>query len=93
MRISKLSFETIVKVHNEIIRESGGEYGVLNPSALLFALDHISYNNSENKFYHNIFLLCRNIISQHPFIDGNKRTGLMIVEIILNDNNLRLKIT
>lgn len=93
MKISKLEFNIVVEVHNEIIETSGGDMGVLNPSSLEFALDHIEYNDSEDNFYHNLALLCRNIISQHPFVDGNKRTGLMIVEIILNDNRLKLKLT
>lgn len=38
-------------------------------------------------------LLFRNITSQHPFLDGNKRTGLMLIESLLEDNKLTLKLT
>lgn len=93
MKIRKIPIETIILIHDKIINTSGGDHGILNPSSLEFALDHIEYNNSDDNFFHNLALLCRNIISLHPFIDGNKRTGLMMTEIILDENNLRLKLT
>jgi len=86
----KLELSDIVKLHDEIINISGGDSGLQNSSNLLFALDHIKYNNKKIDFFRNISLLFRNITELHPFIDGNKRTGLMLIESILNDNNLIL---
>jgi prophage maintenance system killer protein len=37
--------------------------------------------------------LFRNITELHPFIDGNKRTGLILIETLLRDNNLYLDLT
>ena len=30
------------------------------------------------------------VVRNHPFIDGNKRTGLVVAETFLNDNGFRL---
>ena len=88
-----LELETIILVHNEVIRISGGDTGTQNTSGIEFALDHIKYNNTKKEFFHNLALLFRNITNQHPFVDGNKRTGLVIVESALEDNEMYLKLT
>ena len=35
--------------------------------------------------------MCRSVISNHPFVDGNKRTGIHITLIFLEINGIRLE--
>ena len=45
MEARNLSFEDIVKIHKEIIKESGGHLGVQNSSPIYYSLEHIINNN------------------------------------------------
>jgi len=93
MKIQKLKLEDIEELHNELIKVGGGDYGMQNTSSIDFALGHIKYNNTKSEFFYNLALLLRNITELHPFLDGNKRTGIAITEIILMANDLILKLT
>jgi death-on-curing protein len=81
MRSEPISEETILRIHAELITEHGGANGVRDENALLAALaspwsgfaDQELYPSTEEKASR----LCYEIITQHPFVDGNKRTGLM----------------
>jgi death-on-curing protein len=92
MKVLKLELIDIVEIHDELIKIGDGDYGLQNSSSIDYALSHIKYNNTKNEFFHNLALLLRNITELHPFLDGNKRTGIAIIEIILMDNKLKLKL-
>lgn len=87
MRSEPISEETILRIHDEQIEEHGGANGVRDENALLAALaspwsgfgNHELYPSTEEKASR----LCYEIITQHPFVDGNKRTGLMALLIVL----------
>ena len=83
-----ITFEEIIELHNSIIKNYGGDLGILNPSSLKFALNRIKYYANTDNFFHHLALLLRSITSDHPFVDGNKRTGLAVTIGILRDNNL-----
>ena len=89
----KISLDQITNFNKLIVEDTQDSFGVISNSSIEFALSQIKYNNTEKYFYRNLALLIRNIIGQHPFLDGNKRTGLFIIELILNSHNLKLKLT
>ena len=89
----KVSLNQIINFNKLIVKNTNDSFGVITTSPIEFALSQINYNNIEIYFYRNLALLIRNIIGQHPFLDGNKRTGLFVVELILNSHNLKLKLT
>lgn len=91
-KIINFTFENIVELHNDIIENSGGDQGVMNPSSLEFALDRIIYYSDETSLFEDVALLLRGITQDHPFVDGNKRTGLVVAQSILIQNGLILNL-
>ena len=89
-----LTREQILLTHSIIIDETGGAHG-LRDSAALFALVELPKQSAFGKeFYPTLFLkaavYARNIISAHPFIDGNKRTAMTTAGVFLENNGFRV---
>ncbi len=85
--------EDIVEIHDEIIDVFGGDRGVVSLSSLDFILEHVKHNKYDEDFFTLLSKILRAITIDHPFVDGNKRTGLVVVQSILQDNNLILNLS
>ncbi|MFQ6072561.1 MAG: type II toxin-antitoxin system death-on-curing family toxin [Methanosarcinales archaeon] len=84
--IRSISIEKIIETHDKIIEKLGGEKGVLNRGIIENAISRIRYpiySNLKNNIIYASAVLFQAIILEHPFIDGNKRTGLAVVEDLL----------
>lgn len=87
--------EAVLALHERVIKKYGGSYGVRDNGLLEAALaqpwqtfDGIDlYPTIEEKAAR----LCFEIIMQHPFIDGNKRTGALLLGVLLRNNKLTFK--
>ncbi|MCH8520180.1 MAG: type II toxin-antitoxin system death-on-curing family toxin [Nanoarchaeota archaeon] len=88
MKVFNITFEKIVKLHDKIIVEFGGDSGVLNPSSLEFAIDRVQHYSHNTTIFEDVAILLRGITQDHPFVDGNKRTGLVVAQSVLEDNDL-----
>ena len=88
-----LTTEDIIEIHEEIIEEFGGEHGIVSKSSLEFIVVHSKNNKFEEDFFTLLTKILRAITIDHPFIDGNKRTGLVVIESILQENNLILNLS
>ena len=91
MRLS-LTAADIIEQHDTIIRELGGDHGMISSSSLYFIVDHASANPYSEKFFTLLAKILWAITVDHPFTDGNKRTGLVIVQAILKENNYILEL-
>ena len=69
-----------MRIHDKIISKSGGEKGLLNYGNLDFA---VSQMKTTEGLGHKAAVLLFGIIAKHPFVDGNKRTGLISAETFL----------
>ena len=80
--------DVVVAMHSEQIAEHGGSPGIRDAGLLSSALarpqNKVAYSNS------SVFDLAAayafGIISNHPFVDGNKRTGFLAVYVFLDLN-------
>lgn len=85
-----LTVKDLEMIHIQIIDASGGSLGVRDIGRLESAIASIEQDIFGKKLYPTIFeqaaVLCRGIILDHPFVDGNKRTGVMSALIYLNFN-------
>lgn len=77
-----------------IIDETGGSHGVRDYNAIL-SLENLPKQQAFGReLYPTIFLKAavyvRNIISSHPFVDGNKRTGMTAASVFLEENGLKV---
>ena len=91
-----LSVDDIIELHGDIIAQTGGEAGILNRGNLEFVVEfvrgQISSLGLDDPFQCTAYIV-RGIIGGHPFVDGNKRTGLEAADIFLNNNGFLFNVT
>ena len=89
-----MEYEQVLAIHDEIIRESGGEYGVLFESMLRNCLEKPLTELFGHVIYQDIFeqvaAMMHCIILSNAFVDGNKRTGLVVAKTLFEINGLLL---
>lgn len=87
-----IGLATVLAIHDEQLAEHGGESGVrdagLLESALARPRQRFAYGSATlaELAASLAYGLCRN----HPFIDGNKRTSLVVAELFLHVNAAEL---
>lgn len=78
------------QIHNVVIKNFGGSSGIRDLPALGSALSRPFQTFENNELYPEIFqkaaALLESIIVNHPFIDGNKRTGYVLTRLLLIAN-------
>jgi death on curing protein len=81
-----------IKVHDEIIKQSGGVLGILNLNLLESVIEHIQndlyYPEIEHKITHLFFSINKN----HSFQDGNKRASIALSAYFLEINNCSFRV-
>jgi death-on-curing protein len=92
--IKYLSIEEILRLHFQVIEDYGGSHGVRDegrihsitnaPKQIVFKVEQYPDLITKAAVY------LRNMISDHPFIDGNKRTAITSCGVFLQRNGGRL---
>lgn len=89
-----LTSNEIVPLHEKMILSTGGSYGVRDMGLLESAVFSASVIYAGHEPYKTIYeksaRLAYSIIKNHPFIDGNKRTGIFVMLITLDINSIKL---
>lgn len=90
-----IDLEVVHAIHDEQLAEHGGQAGVRDRGLLESALAR-----PQNQFAYGEHALPRlaaryafGISRNHPFLDGNKRTSLVIAELFLELNGFELTAT
>ena len=78
--MSGLTVEKIIEIHDEIIQHYDGAQGILAESTLHFMVFRV---NQMKDIFRRAATILHAIGSQHPFVDGNKRTALVVAENVL----------
>lgn len=85
-----LSVEDILRLHFQVIEDYGGSHGVRSEGRLesvVFAPQQSVFGNDQYQtIYEKAAVYARNIIGDHPFADGNKRTGMTVAGVFLIRN-------
>jgi death on curing protein len=83
----------VLAIHDEQIAEHGGTAGLrdagLLDSALHRPLHHLSFGEDPD-IAHLAAILAHGLASNHPFLDGNKRTSFVVTELFLVLNGYEL---
>ncbi len=91
----RLTEEQILAVHSRMIEMTGGVDGVRDNSLLDSALNAPFQTFDGKELYPALLskaaVMCRSIISNHPFVDGNKRIGIHVMLIFLELNGIKLQ--
>ncbi|MBR0186922.1 MAG: type II toxin-antitoxin system death-on-curing family toxin [Synergistaceae bacterium] len=90
-----LSKEHIIALHKQLIERYGGIHGVRDEGLLDSALNAPFQSFGNIEFFPTVIekavRLCVGLVQNHPFHDGNKRVGAMVLLSTLKRNNIRLK--
>ena len=93
--MKRLSKEQILMLHRELINAFGGEDGIRDTGALESAINAPFQTFDGIALYPSLISkaarLCFGIVKNHPFIDGNKRTGAHCMLVFLALNNIELE--
>jgi len=94
MTIKYLTLEEILRLHFQIIEDYGGSHGVRDEGRLRSVVSAPAQVVFSKEQYPTIYskaaVYLRNIIGDHPFSDGNKRTALTVCSIFLSRNGWQL---
>ena len=90
-----LALNEVLELHGRIIYQSGGAAGILNLNSLEAALAQPRMTFAGEELYPTIVekasALGYSLIQNHPFVDGNKRTGHAAMEVFLLLNGYEIK--
>lgn len=94
--VSFKSAEEVIRIHDSLIQEFGGRSGILNMGLLESAINQpfniwLYETRNNRKIYNLAAAYFYHIIKNHPFIDGNKRTGLLTAVEFIYNNGYELK--
>src|SRR3989344_7898178 len=91
------TLDEVVAIHFRVTEKTGGSQGVKDWDLLSSALGRPQATFGGEDLYPDIFLkaaaLVQLLSSNHPFVDGNKRTALATLEYFLHLNGLRIEAT
>ncbi|GAB3997445.1 type II toxin-antitoxin system death-on-curing family toxin [Spirosoma daeguense] len=82
-----ITLEEVLAIHQVLIEEFGGASGVRDETILLSALQRPYSGFGAVEFYPEIgqkaAAILESIVTGHPFVDGNKRTGYVLMRLLL----------
>jgi death-on-curing protein len=89
--------DDVLFIHHELIKRYGGTLGVRDNSLLKSALSHPFSTYDKTDLYPTTIekatALIESIIINHPFIDGNKRTGYFLFRAYLLEHNMDIHLS
>lgn len=82
-----IDYQEVLEIHQVLIREFSGSQGVRDENGLKSALERPFSGFGETEFYpspeEKAGAILESIVKNHPFIDGNKRTGYVLMRLVL----------
>lgn len=89
-----LTVEDVLSFHEAIIAETGGAHGVREMGLLLSALEMPKASMFGELLHPTVFdqaaAYLFHVVCNHPFLDGNKRTGTVCALTFLDMNGIDL---
>jgi death-on-curing protein len=92
-----LTLEEILRLHFQVVEDYGGSHGVRDEGRLASVIDAPRQEVFSAAQYpmtiDKAAVYIRNIIGDHPFSDGNERTGVTVAAVFLIRNGITLTAT
>jgi death-on-curing protein len=92
-----LTARQVLFIHARVVRETRGSGGLRDLGALRSAVDRPRMSIGGEDLYPDVFTkaaaLLESLVGNHPFVDGNKRTGIVTAAQFLWLNGHRLVTT
>ena len=87
--------EQVIQIHRRVIDKTGGSHGVRSEGLIESAVSRGSAGFGDIELYPSAALkaaaICEGLITNHGFVDGNKRIGIVILLMILYKNGIQLR--
>jgi death-on-curing protein len=97
MKIKYMSLEEILRLHFQVIEDFGGSHGIRDEGRLKSVVQApkqiVLGEHQYPSLCEKAAVYLRNIIGDHPFTDGNKRTAVTVCGVFLLRNGYDLKAT
>lgn len=95
--MKRINKEHILLLHHILIKYSGGSHGVRDEGLLESAINapFATFGGTSlcNTMQGKAAKLCFGLVKNHPFIDGNKRIGILAMLSFLEENGIKLECT
>lgn len=92
-----LTFDQVVTLHKKLTLKTGGSYGIKDEALIRSALMRGSATFDGEDLYKSevekIAATMHSLISNHGFIDGNKRIGITVMLLLLRINKINIQYT
>jgi death-on-curing protein len=92
-----LGLEDVLEIHRDQITRYGGSEGIRDLGLLQSALAMPQAGAGDLYFHSDLFEMAAaylfHIVRNHPFVDGNKRTGAAAALVFLEMNGIGVKIS
>jgi death on curing protein len=93
--VKNISLKQVLWIHEQVIATSGGDPTVLDRAKVESAIAQPRMTFGGSSLYPTLAkkaaALGFSLINNHPFLDGNKRTGIMAVLAFLSRNGYKLR--
>jgi death-on-curing protein len=82
-----ITYQEVLEIHEVLIEAFGGASGVRDEGLLQSAIDRPFAGFGDAEFYktpaEKAGAMVESIVKNHPFVDGNKRTGYVLMRLLL----------
>lgn len=93
----KLTVDDVILLHEKVIDKTGGIRGIRDIGLLEMAVSSPYASFGGEDLYKTVEekgqQFCNSLIRNHPFLDGNKRIGILAMLVFLDLNKKKLNIT
>ena len=87
-----ITLKEVERIHEILIDKFGGSKGIRDRGILESAINRPFQTFDQTELYplpvDKAAAIFESLISNHPFVDGNKRTAYVLMRLILRENNL-----
>ena len=92
--MNRLTPIEVLVIHDRVLQRTGGDHGIRDLGALVSTLGRPFGGTATGDFYptleHKAAALCHGLVREHPFADGNHRTGVAAAALLMERNGRRL---
>lgn len=92
-----INLADVLHIHDVLIDQFGGSHGIREMNSLISAINRPFASFDQKDLYpepiDKAAAVLESIVTNHPFIDGNKRTGYVLARILLLKSGIDISAT
>ena len=96
MAIEFLHLGEVLEIHQDQMQRYGGDPGIRDPKLLLSAVAMPQVTYDREHLHRDVFEMAAaylfHLVQNHPFVDGNKRTGTVAAIVFLAMNDVEISV-